>query len=426
MRTPIIRFYRLQTRAGVISGDYQLIDGKRVLAIIGRVHPKEPFPIGMIFVRNRGMAKTSKNGTEWAVSDSIHRAYRADLKIDRNSGTREGVTDGEIQEICADQPALRDYLHTVFHPALFHPEHAEHLQRVVGQIIKALELKRNPHRVAARNDLIRSLFAVDALGRRNPPAARAAAAAAIGRGHKRIEQIEAMRGYLSVRTFRVHRLMREIMGSYKELLDMLGGREGKGRRDKLLQLLRHASTRNMRRTRNILEEQEHTFKQVYAAPYLKNARWLVHDLRAAGLCAEKLVSDPQNPELRRSLETAYCRMRQGIVWMFALDFLEMNVITPISMLMEDVTRDQRVMRRAVNAPDRFEIVISRSRAPFRFDQAVERIHDFRNRARRCSDTLLHTRVKEEVLLRVDEALEFAEQDDWREVKKQLDDASRIL
>jgi hypothetical protein len=159
-------------------------------------------------------------------------------------------------------------------------------------------------------------------------------------------------------------------------------------------------------------------ESIHAEPFRNNRFNALRDIKAA----EEILGDfgtQREEAAKRELEVLFARLRQGIAWVFARDFLEMQIIAPLSWLIREAERERRSSPVASNG-------VSQKDAPKQFDALADRIRDFRGRVDRCGDNLLHTPVKNEVLARADEASEYVHQDDWMSVKEELQIASGML
>jgi len=122
------------------------------------------------------------------------------------------------------------------------------------------------------------------------------------------------------------------------------------------------------------------------------------------------------------------KIRRGIRWIFALDALQMQVIRPLSLLLDEIKRLER--KRLRNGDGTFtkdKIVIQRSAAPHLIAAIEKSLQEVRTKIHeRCRDNDLARPIKKRVELYLEVAQEAMAADDWGLAKTNLQNASRCM
>ncbi len=394
----------------------------RALILVGSEQPRKgrlKYPAGSVFIRNRDLEQRTNGDTAWmAFTNGLYEAWRVGGYIERNAG---GLTDGEIYELMAERDAAHDYVEAILGPELIdtetHHRHMTAFHRAASQLGSARDVRK----ALAHRHFSRAQDLTDSLGRRNPGAAAMRVGTGIGLLDDRKDELEFILRHVGIRTFRVFNAIQHVMKVY-EVFRWHLNRTRRGRAPNKLRLVILADQGDTRRALSAVEDLEGAIKSIHAEPFRKNAHHMLRDLESVAEAIRALGTE-QDAAAKQKLELGIKRLRQGLAWPFALDFLEMRIIAPLAWLLNDVGREQRSPRKKKRASANG---ISHADAPKQFDALADRIRDFRSRVDLCDDDHLKTPVKAEVLARTDEALEYVGQDDWASVKEELQFASELL
>jgi hypothetical protein len=415
----------IMTTLGRVEGTFQIIDPDRVVVLVKG--GAGLYPLGTVFVHNGELRRQSSNGAEWtAFPRGLYDEWCAEMHIRQQAGVTP-AKNGELQMLFNGTRDARDYVRTILDSAVLSDDEASECRQSFSTVVSGLGRARDVQKRIAHVDLARALQPIDSLGRRNPAAAALAAGQGIGRLQRREENVRRILRYVGQRSIRVHAAIMETVRSYEALLDCLGGRRpARPPSNAVLWSFVHRPSPSGRdEAVDVLLRHRLIFNLICAEPFRKNALWMREDIKQAlrMLNSPLIVTSIGGMGL---LQERFLKMRQGIAWALALHALEMEIRTPLGLLLGEIRLGVRAQRKAVGAPDRTHVAIGRADAPERFAVLIGRIEDFRSRVERCSDTLLATKVKEPLLAHIDEALVFVEQDDWLEVKNQLAEAAALL
>jgi hypothetical protein len=415
----------IKTVKGPLRGHFETIYRNRALTLLGAETPKKnerrkrpAFGAGCVFIRNLELKRRTHGETEWmAVPGGLYEAWRTGGKIERRIC---GLSNGESDELRCNRDAAQDYVEAILGSEFLDPELRSKFLITFNDATAGLGMSRNPLKALAERHFSRAQELKDATGRRNPGAAAMRVGAGIGMLKDREDQLDFIMRHVGVRTFHMYSAIRKVMAVYEGIRWHLN-RNKSGKRPFKLRLFFLLQAGDARRARFALEDIEGGLEHIHANPFRANAFASLKDVREA---KELLLAFGTDHEAaaHAELDIVLRRLHQGIAWPLARDFLELQIIAPLSWLLSDMERDMRRPKKA-NARRNG---ISREDAPERFDALAERIRDFRSRAFRVQEDLLRSTVKADVLKNVDEALEYVRQDDWESVKEELKTVSSFL
>ncbi len=417
---------RIKTTKGRVDGMFQIVDDERVIVLVKGGN--DLYPLGTVFVHNWELRLRSSNGAEWsAIPRGLYDVWCAELHIRLKAGVARDAKNGELQVLFNGTRDARDYVHTMLDSAALPKDEASDCRQKFGAVVGGLGRVRDVQKRIAFVDFLRALQSTDSLGRRNPAAAALAAGQGIGRIQRREQNVRRILRYVGQRSVRVHAAIMETVRSYEVLLDFLGGRHLARPQTKpvLWHFIHHPSPSGRDEAIDVLMRQRLVFNLICAEPFRKNALWMREDIKQAlrMLHSPLIVTSIGGLGL---LQERFLKMRQGIAWALALHMLEMEIRTPLSLLLEEIRLGVRAERKAVGDPDHTRIIIGRADAPERFAVLIGRIEDFISRVGRCSDTLLVTKVKEPLLALLEEAHDYINADDLIEAKRLLAEAVELL
>lgn len=151
------------------------------------------------------------------------------------------------------------------------------------------------------------------------------------------------------------------------------------------------------------------FRAMRALPFRHNAAHVVRDLEQA---LEYIMAGNQ-----ASLRDCLIRLQDGLRWYFALDFLQMRVITPLSLVIEDL----RIAYGTSAEPGkkRAKFVPHLEMAAEAFLGIASTFGDFKVRMYKPIDHLLENPVREKIECLVDAADKAMHDDQWLPAKELL-------
>jgi hypothetical protein len=382
---------------------------------------------GSIWVSNQDLRQRTRGDSTHALYDNLYDRFRAGEHIQR----MEEADARGMQQFIREQ---RDFSRLLIDMRAFTPE--EHAERLAFQEarISRLLLVRDGNKVEARTLMSEALKLQDVTGRRNPLAMGFKSGAAIDRCQKRRQRAVDLWSREVWRTRQVSLLIAYYMDLYGELWDALSMRsrfsESAGQvrifsenayiENNDASLLAETRGRDglMAASRRLLEYHE-IFAAIQLRPFRKNAAHVARELKEAALLCQRAE--------RERLRTVLRKLRRGIRWVFALDSLQMDVIRPLSLLLDQL----KPARRRERGPDGTFLPgrskIGRENAPLLFAEVEDKLRDLRSKVRlKCNDDDLETKIKERVEIYLGTAQEYLMTDDWHQAKHNLLQAARCL
>lgn len=383
---------------------------------------------GSVLIHNQALGKRTRGSVEWQLYPDIYAALRGMVHALRGGGAQPDVYDGELQELARYPQILRQCVRLLFSTAT----EDEFLQSAayegVEYLIRSLDASQNESELFARAHLLRGMKLTDALERRNPGAAAMTIGGAIHRIQERDIGLRLIMGRLNVRVLRIVQAIHEATDAYEALLKLFGGPRRQYSESSLFIKLNNRQCYSPALARRALKELDASIvslRRIVALPHLRNARNTISDLTGMRVAVERLTHG-WHQESGQIIEGWIDVIRQAILWFRVSHALQVDVYAPLSWALEDIRRNAKVVRRAVNAPRLPLEEILRDEDRARLNVIGGNLTVFRNRVSRCSDTRLQHRIKAPVLMRVDEAIEFAASGEWNSVKEQLRLAAGLL
>lgn len=328
----------------------------------------------------------------------------------------------------------RDFSRLLIDMRAFTPEEQAERLAFQRERIERLLAVRDGNKVQARVFMAQAADLRDATGRRNPLAMGFKSGAAIDRCQKRRKDAHGIWSHEVWRTRQVSLYIAYHMDLYGELWEALGMRsrvgEGAGQvrifaenafveNDTSSLLAETRGSSGLEAARRRLLEYQGVFAAIQARPFRKNAAHVAKELEEAA----KLCADGERERLRTLLR----KIRRGLRWVFALDSLQMDVVLPFSLLMDQLAKAHRRTRDGNGAFAKGAAAPPRSAAPELFSKVEQNLLDLRTKIRiKCNDDDLATRVKERVELYLGTAQDDLKSDNWRQAKHNLLQAAKCL
>jgi hypothetical protein len=382
---------------------------------------------GSIWVSNQELRQRTRGDSTHQKYDNLYDRFRAGEHIQR----QEMADVRGMEQFIREQ---RDFSRLLIDMRAFTPE--EQAERLAMQQarIERLLLVRDPSKVEARTLMSEAVRLRDATDRRNPLAMGFKSGAAIDRCQKRRQRAIDIWSREVWRTRRVSLLIVYYMDLYGELWDALSMRskltESAGQvrifgenayieNDNASLLAETRGRDGLEAAARRLLEYGEIFAAIQPRPFRKNAAHVGRELKEAALLCKQAE--------RERLRTVLRKLRRGIRWVFAQDSLQMDVIRPLSLLMDELKPTLRRERGPDGTflPGRSKI--GREAAPYLFAEIEGKLLDLRTKVRlKCNDDDLATRIKERVEIYLGTAQECLANEDWQQAKYNLLQAARCL
>lgn len=354
-------------------------------------------PIGTIWRRNWEHERVTKGESTHAHYDDLYDLLRSGRHVTHGYGlgTPECATlANEASSIREDIVTARAYVRFVLAMGVYEPEEKNGFMRVQAGLVSSYSAKRNADKVTARERFARGLIMKDSLGRRNTSAAAWVTGAGISHLLTRMSSMKVLSTAIDRKTVYVYEYIREHLELYTELWRCLRGS------DRL----------TFAATERLLQEFRSAFSTITARPFCRNASHTRRDLTEA----LRLV----HAKDRAGLSKQIARVRMGIRWVFALDYLQTQVITPYSFMLERLHRMEAKRLRSEGKKVR-RIEITREMAPESFSEVERRLETFIAKLEKCSDAELKTKVKSHVEALAQDSLRALHAGNWRIAKRRL-------
>ncbi|MDF1497590.1 MAG: hypothetical protein P1P90_06090 [Patescibacteria group bacterium] len=369
---------------------------------------------GVIFRPNRDLARRTKGASTHQIYTDAYEAQRGAEHTVKNYGVRSKERATETGDLKADVKTLREYV--IF--LLCMGPHMEHVLRDLHLGMTDLAVryswKFDENKKKATEQMIRGLVEKDSLGRKNIPAAAMSMGGAVWNLLEREEVVQWLSMHMDQRAIQTERLIDEHICLYQQLWDLVG-------KESSIHELISGSDHETLPARTRLKKLYDQLAAVSLRPFVKNAKHTARDV-AEVLDILKIGSREHERNLK---EQSIRRLREGIRWVFVLDALQRGIIFPLSYLIEDLLRQERLNRRRTKAKSR--VIITSSMAPEKFYDLGSRIAEFQAKLAKCKDGVLVHPVKDEILALLAIAdNHIAKVDDWRLVKQDLDAIAEIL
>jgi hypothetical protein len=366
------------------------------------------FP-GVIFRPNRGLAKRTDNASTHIIYRDAYEAERGAEHAVRNYGLRTKAKGSESSDLAGDVSALREYVIFLLRMGP-HLEHVLHdLSAGMNHLVGRYGWKIDESKRKANMQMIRGLIREDSLGRTNIPAQAMSMGGAIWNLLEREEAVQWLSMHMDQKALQTSRLIAAQIDLYQRLWSGFCPTAAIKQRTATMM---HDAERQIYE----LSVFRGLFGNIVLLPFRKNASHTIRDIESA----VKNIMDGNDSGYGEAL----FRLREGIRWVFVLDALQRGIIFPLSHLIADLLRRERVKRRYVAEKSR--IIISSALAPERFADIGARIVEFGTKLAKCEDEVLAHPVKNEVLALLDVAKTHIAEDDWRLVKQDLDAIADIL
>ncbi len=395
-------------------GDLVLLE-KAFLIFKGGQRKHELHLPGEIFRPNQTLKKHSGGVSTHIIYADAYEAERGATHAVRKYGLRSKEKGTEAADLNTDVQALREYV-------IFLLRMGPHFERVLRDLYVGMNhlasqygWKINESKKKATVQIVRGLIEKDSLGRQNIPAAAMSMGGAIWNLLEREEAVQWLSMHMDQRAIQTERLIAAHMGLYKDLWSIVG-------RDTSIATLLNGDPAQTQPSRAKLASIFEQMKSIQLRPFIKNARHTTRDIERVLDALSRYGEDEL--KLKRK-EILIRRLKEGARWVFALDALQREIIFPLSFLIEDLLRENRVKYRS-KGKQKQRVPITASMAPAKFADFEERIRGFTQKLGKCDDEALVHPVKNEILALLDMAESHRLMDDWRYVKQDLIAISQIL
>ncbi|MDD5672426.1 MAG: hypothetical protein PHN49_12395 [Candidatus Omnitrophica bacterium] len=379
---------------------------------------------GATWVTNRDLARRTEHATQYeCFTRGKYDRMRGGIHASQNYGTRGNNSGAEAQRLFRDEEEVRYTSFQLLTQGASFTNPELWLVGNLGPLLQDYLWKYDIRKVMARQDMERGMKLTDSLGRRNVSAARMALGGAIGNLQLRKKAIRYLDNHVSQEARDAALEIGEIRDAYRRLKygfqpnrvrewayqDI--GRNIPDDKPRLSILGWPEMIRDPRHWANLQGSLEFTlpiFKRIVALPFRRNATHVVDDLNGAIAAIRK--------RNRKQLEENMGRLGEGIRWFFALDHLEMQVVTPLSILMYDLEQSFKVDK---PKGKRAKFNPSQEMAPREFGQILAQYYRFVGFVDLFKDGILKHPKQDEILVLVNQIAESLEFDDWCAFKEQV-------
>ena len=326
-------------------------------------------PGGIFWVGNRQTEEETNGRTSYARYKSAYDVLRAGRIIDTSYGGSTAEAGSEVTVLRADIQQARSFMRFVLAMGLYTEEERKAILSSQAALVREYETKRNQRKVTACERFRRGMHLHDSRGRRNTSAMALVTGASISHLHERMAEIRRIGARVDSRTLEVFDFIQEHIGLYEELRFAL-----KTARKAIARgfdsTARHAVHRE-------LASFASAFSAVRALPFRRFAEQTVKDL-AETLRLLRISASAA------SIDKQICQSREGILRALALHHLQMEIISPLSLLLHDLVRQIRSDRR-LTSERRARILITKEMAHLRFELVYSQIRSFMDRLRTSTD-----------------------------------------
>lgn len=395
-------------------GDLVLLEKAFLMFKSGQRNHELHLP-GEIFRPNKTLTRRSEGTSTHIIYADAYEAVRGATHAVRNYGLRGKQKGTEASDLKTDVQTLREYV--VF--LLRMGPHFEHVLRDLylgmGSLAERYGWKIDESKKKATAQMIRGLIEKDSLGRQNIPAAAMSMGGAIWNLLEREEAMQWLSMHMDQRAIQTERLIASHMDLYKDLWIIVG-------KDSSTEVLLCNSPARTEPARANLARIFEQMESIRLLPFAKNARHTSRDIERVLHALSRPGGEDQEIKEKKKLIR---RLKEGARWVFVLDSLQREIIFPLSYLIDDLLRENRVKHRA-KGKQKKRVPITTSMAPEKFADFEERIRQFGQKLGKCDDSVLAHPVKNEILALLDVAEAHRIMDDWRYVKQDLVAISQIL
>ncbi|MFA6100214.1 MAG: hypothetical protein WC750_05095 [Patescibacteria group bacterium] len=377
---------------------------------------------GARYYANRNLAARTDHATEYECNTrGLCDRYRGALHASQGYGNKRKNPGAEAQRLSRDEEAVRfdSFQLMTQGVTMFDPQFwtVQNIEPLIVEYRRMYDIRK----VMARQDMERGMQLYDSLGRRNIPAACLAKGSAIGNIQLRRKAIRFLESHVSREAEEAACEIGQIRDAYRCLrygfqpkkavawayedvgLSAPEGIPGPHVRGWL------DMVRDRRDWPSLQRSQEWSlpfFKNIVVLPFRRNAAYVVRDISAT-LYALKLGD-------RGRLQKALLRLNVGIHWFFVLYHLEMQVITPLSILLVDL----ELLFKADRPKGRCaKFVPQTAMAPSEFKQILTQYYKFEGFAKQFRDGNLKHSKRDEILDIVDRIPQSIKLGDWRAFKE---------
>ncbi len=386
------------------------------------------FPRGTLWRNNEELYHRTKGKTSHMCVPDLYALECMGRHIVTRYGLGKVDQTSEASQLREDVGTARTYAEYALMTGAYTDEDRPVFEALIRKLVVVHARVRDPHKMTARERFIRGMVLTDRLGRFNPMASALVTGSGIGHLLERQADVKSISLVVDRKTLFVFEYIRRHIELYQELWDTLRLSAKGEKRNKLQRLLESCEVAGggakqaVLRTRAWLSIQIlltgyfAAFHRIDVRPFSKNALHTRRDLRdAMGYAHEENAT---------GLRTQIAKIRQGISWVFALDFLHRNVLAGLRFTLERLRREVAHQRRGTGQRGRLKI--TRSLAPASFADVDARLASFVERVEKCSDADLKVKVKDRVLAYARAAQAAMTREEWLVAKRQLVLAAGLL
>ncbi len=379
---------------------------------------------GAVWATNRDLARRTQHATQYqCFTRGKYDRMRGGIHASQNYGLDGRNPGSEIQKLFRDEEGVRLTSFQLLTQGASFVDPQLWLTRSMQPLISEYQWKYDIRKVMARQDMSRGTRLTDSLGRRNVSAARMALGAAIGNLQLRKQAIRFLDAHVTQEARAAAAEIKGIRDSYRRLkygfnpsllvdwayvdagrippAKMPGPRSGDW-------MSLACDKRAWPGLQASLEWSLPFFKDMVALPFRRNATRVVDDLTGA-ISAMRKGSG-------KSLVENMLRLRAGIRWFFALDHLEMQVILPLTILLDDLAM---LYKASQPKGSRVKFNPCEEMAPREFAEILKQYYHFVGFVDGFKDGILVHPKQEEILAIVNQIAESLELDDWLAFKGQV-------
>jgi hypothetical protein len=415
---------RFQALVNPATGD--LVSLEEVTVPTGRKRqPSEEVKPGAVWMPNRMVFRQSGQRTSYqCFPGGKYDRMRAGWHMIQRYGTRNRKPGTEAQRLARDDGQILLTVVQLMSQGASLTRRDLWLAESVGPLVEEYAACYDIRKVMARQDLERGKRLKDARGRDNVGAAAMALGAARGNVQLREQAIVKLERYMEARAQETADEIRRIRDTYRLLwcgfhprVHVYWAHEDAGLEPPLnrqpeglgwLATLHDKTTwADMARA---LRWQLPIFRKIRALPFCHNAAHVVHDLQAA---LQAVETDDVS-----LLEECLTRLREGMRWFFALDYLQTRIINPLALIIEDL----RIAHHGSPVPGikpHGKFVPSIDMAPGAFLEIVRHFGEFVRRMYRPLDHLLDNPVRDRIEELVTAVENFMRDDQWLKAKANM-------
>lgn len=389
---------------------------------------KEYFPRGTLWRANGELYQRTGGKTSHMCAPDLYSLECMGKHTVHRYGRGTLDTATEAADLREDVGVARVFAEYALMTGSYLPEDRPVFVAMLQHLVDARSLSRDVYQVGARERFSHGLTLTDRLGRFNPGSSAMVTGAGIGHLLERIESVNQISSVVDRKTLYVFEYIQKHLELYRELWETLrlhAVGDSRGKLQRLIEICEMTTDdveqeqmrlRAWRSISIILTSYFAAFHRIVALPFRRNAYHTRRDLGDA----MRLALEKNAPGLRFQI----VKIRQGISWVFALDFLHRNVLASLRFTIDRLRREASRHRRGTG--QKGPLKIARSLAPKAFNDVDARLADFIHRVETHTDAALKVKVRDRVLAHARAAQQAMAKEEWLLAKRELTLAARSL